>query len=1047
MEALPLHRDAYAIARDASGSASRDALAALGNLFSGQIGAGFPDAAVAAVSEVLASPEVGTYDPTQRALLAGKLALETTNTAQSKAALSFAQAALPDLDNGLVTDPDASFTLLRGSARLEAALGDPTRAVDLARRARGVAAGKWGPDSFPVTNALRTEAEAEAVRHDFAAAIARLTEAAAMLSGPRYSLIRVQVEVDLGNMQSRAGRKDDAIAGHLALIASPLVADADPATRAAMLALLGEDLVRMEAFEAGGKACGQASELAAPQPNLARFYVVKAFLCAGNAALALGRAGDALDAANKAQTALWTNVVAPAEPSRLSQFSVVDLRARALRDSNRNNEALAAYRDELALGQKTGDVGLQGAAWSQIAYVQEQLGLHKDADDSSVTGLGLLGPYGVARPRANLLNTRALVAVAQHRPADAVPFFEASLALRRTEEVTEPLAIASGERDLAFALAMLGRNAEAGRHLDLAIDGYRALGAVRRPFLVVALNRRVSLATAAGEPKRAERVLRELLPLQDPASDDAANARVVLAGLLDDQAHRDEAATLRAEALAIMTASHGANSAAVIRIGLSEQASLRATGRLGEAETAARQCVEQARAMHDVLVSCLLARGETALAAGANRLAVEAGAQAVVEAETYWTQNSATLVQALTLQARGEAELGDADWVLRLYDRIHALTPGQGISRGWTNFSEGRLLTQAGEATIGMAMLRLSLDQANRLHDAGLAVAATGALADKLVNAGKGLEAIGLWESLLPLLSEDAPARRVTVLEGLGAASASIGRAADAVRLFGEAVSLSRTEMGAGSPTYGRLVLAWSEALMRSGERDKAEDAVRLLADDTSPSTKRLRTIGMMRLASMANDSVAAVLLARSRMEQARAALGSDSAGAAYARTDLIEALIGAGKHVDEADLDAALDVIQAQDGSWRAAYLAARLRGLLAAHAGRLGDASSWFMRAEALALAHEGPNSLAAASEHSNRASIELQQGHAAEADTLFRQALEMAAPDGEWRNMVWARIARDAAAAAERIGDIGRAGHLRRDAEGLLPPAAARETIRWI
>ncbi len=92
---------------------------------------------------------------------------------------------------------------------------------------------------------------------------------------------------------------------------------------------------------------------------------------------------------------------------------------------------------------------------------------------------------------------------------------------------------------------------------------------------------------------------------------------------------------------------------------------------------------------------------------------------------------------------------------------------------------------------------------------------------------------------------------------------------------------------------------------------------------------------------------------------------------------ELIEALIDAGKHVDEADLDKALGVIRAHDPGWRAAYLAARVRGLLAAHTGRLEDASSWFMQAELLAAAHEGPGSLAAAMEHSNRALTELQAG----------------------------------------------------------------------
>ena len=373
-DALPLYQEAYDISRDVAGPTSREALIALGNLFSGQVGAGDRDAAIDAVSAVLASPDVTSFDPTQRALLAGKLALETATTPRSKAALAFVEAALPDLDNGLVTDPDASFTLLRGGARLNAGVGDPSQAVQLARRARAVAAAKWGPDSVAVATALGTEAEADAALHDFPKAIARLRNAAAMLDAPRSIFARVQVEVELGRMQSRAGRDSDAVAGHLAVLASPALAAAVPVNKAAMLALLGEDLVRLQAFEPGAKACRQATELAADQPGLAKDYVVRALLCSGNAALALGRPDAALDDANRAKTALWANVAAPAEPNRATQILVADLRARAFRDSGRPTAALPVYRDELALAHKAGDVVSEGAVWAQIAIEQRLMG-------------------------------------------------------------------------------------------------------------------------------------------------------------------------------------------------------------------------------------------------------------------------------------------------------------------------------------------------------------------------------------------------------------------------------------------------------------------------------------------------------------------------------------------------------------------------------------------------------------------------------------------------------------------------------------------------
>jgi tetratricopeptide (TPR) repeat protein len=306
---------------------------------------------------------------------------------------------------------------------------------------------------------------------------------------------------------------------------------------------------------------------------------------------------------------------------------------------------------------------------------------------------------------------------------------------------------------------------------------------------------------------------------------------------------------------------------------------------------------------------------------------------------------------------------------------------------------------------------------------------------------------MGLWQGVQPLVSDDAPANRVRVLEGLGTAAAGMARYPDAARFLGEAVSLSRTVTGVGSPDYGRLVLAWSAALMRSGEPDKAEDAIRLLEGDTSPAARRLRTTGMMHLALMAGDPAAAVMLARSEVADATAAFGADSVGAAFARLDLIEESLAADRHVDGAELDDALRVIDAQVPNWAVAYRSNQLRGELAAHMGRLGDAAALFQRAEVLASAHEGPGSLAAAVARSNRAAVWLRAGKVNEADELFRQALAMAAPDGQWRNMVWARIAGDAAAAAERAGDIPRATRLLRDADGLKPPVESRAVERWI
>ena len=162
----------------------------------------------------------------------------------------------------------------------------------------------------------------------------------------------------------------------------------------------------------------------------------------------------------------------------------------------------------------------------------------------------------------------------------------------------------------------------------------------------------------------------------------------------------------------------------------------------------------------------------------------------------------------------------------------------------------------------------------------------------------------------------------------------------------------------------------------------------------------------MLRLAGMASDPVAAILLARSLLDQAQHAFGPASVGAAFARLDLIEALVAAGKHVNPADLDAAAGIVQAQDPGWRSAYRIARLRGLVATRSGRFDDAAALFVGTERLVSAHEGPASLNVAMERSNRASAELLAGHAEAADRLWsgprpRRAVRAATQHGVGAN----------------------------------------------
>lgn len=1045
-EAADLYHKSYAIIRAIDGPLSRGSLITLGNWFSGQVNAGAPEAAEQEVVALLGSPDAGMIDPDQRALLTGKLALSVNGAARSKAVLAFAQSALPDLDNGLVTDADATFALLDGAARLQAAVGDPNQAVVLALRALNVAAAHWGPDSIPAATALRTEAAADAARHDSAAAVARLSEAAAMLRAPNLLIPRTRVEVELGQQLALTGQRDQAIAGHIALAEAGAVTEAPVAVRASVLTLIGQDLVRLGAAGRGAAMCGRAADLTVGISDLPAEYAVRAWLCVGNAADIQGHFAEAGNAARRVRTLLWQGVAAPAEPGAEFRIQAADLLARSAQGLGRNAEALDAYRDEEAIAAKAGDAVSQGAVLSRIALVQRQMGALDDSDRTSIEALRLLGVDGPSGPRADSLNNRALVAAAQGRLADAVPLFQASLTLRRRQPQMDPLALAAEERDLAAALETTGHNAEAGRHMDAAIDGFRALGPGRVAWLTVALDRRAAIAAASGDPARAESALRELVSLRDPASDEAAASQVALADLLDNLGRRTEAAALRARARAIVVARHGADSAETLRQLLTELASLRSAGHLAEAEAVVGACDGRTGMPSDIVLACLIAGAENDLDAGRVRDAAVTAGKAVTEAETGWTQDNSKLIQALMLRINAAAAAGDGDGVLRLFDRVHRLAPDHGPDRGWTDIAEGRTLIQAGQPDIGVPILRLALRQAVALGDARMAVAATGTLADHVLGTGRGREAIDLWQAVLPMVPPDSPVDRLTVLEGLGKAADGLAEYADAARFFQQAADLCGTAVGRGAPMYRRLVAALAEALTESGEPARAEDALRLLNADPTPAALRRQTIGLIHLAQASRDPFAARMLGWQLAADARGAFGPGSVGAAFAALDGIEIEAGVGKRIDPAGLEDVLRTILPQDASWHIALRLARLEGLMATQSGQFGQADAAFKRAGTIAIDNEGPHSLDAASELANRAGVKLKAGDVTRANALFQEALGIAAPGGAWQNPVWARIADDAAEAADRSGNTEGASKLRERAGQLVPSPPARDIVRW-
>lgn len=563
-----------------------------------------------------------------------------------------------------------------------------------------------------------------------------------------------------------------------------------------------------------------------------------------------------------------------------------------------------------------------------------------------------------------------------------------------------------------------------------------------------ALLRRAPLAIAAGNLVRAEAALREGLAVQataDAGGPEAAETRLALADVLDSLARRDEAATLRRDVLAAMAVRYGADSAVVQRVRLAGLAALQDQGQLKNADTGVGGCEARASEAPDLLLACLTAQARNHLAAGRTSAAEAVAAKVVSEAEVRWGRESAAVVGSLLLQAEAGAAAGKPAAVLLALERANRLAGTDPAGKAWLTYARGRLLGLAGDPKGGDTALREALVAGTRLQSADLVASVTSTLASRLIASGKGQHAIDLWGSSMPQFL-NSPLRRITALDGLGAAAASLGRHADAARFYAEASVLSQRTEGAGSPRFCQLVAAQATALSRAGDRKAANLALGLLKADPSHAAAVVRAATLSRLATEAGELAEALIHAKQALQQANAAFGSGSVAASFARLELVVTQVLANERPGSQDVEGAVATIRGQDTSWRAVYITERVRGLVAADAGQFDIADTAFVLTEALIAEHEGPASQGVALERANRGAVRLARGDAAGGDLLFRQALTMAQASGQARDLVWARIAVGAAAAARTLGDAPRAAGLIRDAERILPRALAVRQ-RWL
>ncbi len=1044
-EAVPLLQDAYGVERESKGPTDTSTLVTANNLFASLRLQGFTGAAFTLADDVLRSDQADQYDPVQRAMLAAAFAMDADSRPRQAAALRYAEAALTALEATNTASPDAMFGLLRGLARVHLLAGHADASVAMALRALAIASQTWGANSVAVSKALRDEANAEAARGDYDIALTHLADAAASLGAPAFAIDRAQIEVERGKILSQAGRDHDAVTSHQAMAATVRDSDLSRAVKAVILSLIGQDIERISAIYAL-PTCEQARQLGEGAAGLSLDYVIGAETCTGLGLIAMDRPAEALQMAERARQALWGAVARQSgvEPSLWWQNRVLLVQTRALLALKRNDEALVALREKLAVDKRYDPV-VEADTWGSLASLQRIMGRYAEADDSVSHGLAALGETGFEVSRALLLQQRALAYMASNRAAAAVGVYETILILRSAG--SDQYAVGATERDLAAAFTRAGRPGDAGAHLDKAIDTFRALGPSRLNDLRLALETRITDASQQNDQERLETATREILPLYAPDSGDALAARAILANVLDRKAQRAEADGLRAEAVRISTQRFGANSTETIRTRLNGLYWLRISGRMVEAQAFSRDCFTLSETVETMKLACLIAAAETDMQEGAFRDAAGAGDQAIAEIEDHWDRYSNYLQETIMQRARAAAAMGDVAGVIRFYDRVHDLARHDGSGRGWIDATFVRLLLQAGEPGNAQTIQSRVLADAKQANDTALAVAILVQQADHLIDIGDASHVDALWAPVLPDLGGKPSANRVYVLESLGRAAVAQGRDETAARLFQDAAETAGTVFGIGSQEYRTALVDRAVTLARLGRIDEAEGAVQPLTQDPCPAAALAHTDAEMQIALEADDMVAAVQHARIALAMTEAAYGARTPMTVAARLDLAEIEMMAGQNVDRTGLaDTAALLLQQQPG-WQSQIRIARLEGMMALREHNPAAAEESFVAVESMVLDHKGHDSLDVARARANRAAVRLAAGDAPGADVLFRQALDLAAPKGDWRNAVWAHIAMEAATAAEQAGDPDRSSQLRRDAASVIPTVTAHTTHRWL
>ena len=733
-------------------------------------------------------------------------------------------------------------------------------------------------------------------------------------------------------------------------------------------------------------------------------------------------------------------------PSRkIERAETLRLLAEAQSGQNETDAADRTLRQALDL---VADVtprrnGLRAEIWGAISANLHRAGRDREARNAAVAQrqIGNEDNAG-AVPAMQSLRHEATALLALQQLDEAMTVLDRAERLRVILLRADPGLVQNHDAVLARVELARGRFAEAGIVADRVIAVYRAQPAPPKAGLAAILEIRASAYLAQGAFVAAETAQREALGLWAASPThvaEAALARLALARLIEQRGDVGSSARERDAALVMLVRARGATHSSVALARLDLVPSLLQTGKLADAGATIDACEAALKDNEDRQVTiCFLARAAMAARSGAWPVSRDSAMAALALLRPRGDSDRPALAAPLLAQAEAAEAMGDG---AALQDAVAQLAPllarasledrlrGLGL-QARRALRAGNHADAEAAGQEGLALITVNLPRSFAVP----LVALTDATTTALLAQGRGVVAAGLWRAALARLDGwgGVPERRGAVLRGLGAALLETPDTAGALKAWQDAAALPN-----GNDTTRQIAIAGLvRAALSAGKTDVARARVEDLAASASPGAALLQARLRAEIAEEIGDNVSA-LLEWWRAASLAGEMPTDAGAAAITLLHTARAALAAGQKPRAETL-----VAQAQKGLGAAEPGSDAALGLLemdallhAEDAGAPAAVEAW----RTAVRLRFGAASRAALAPELALAALEQRAGDNAEAAARLSVALGRAEQLRGRSSPLWVRIALQAAAASEQIGDVARAASLRQQAQaGSAPPA---------